>query len=241
MSDFILFQGFLGGAALVLLSGLLTGCQHTPLRDPAFAAVRPAIPAVQLQPNGAIYQTGYDVRLFEDTKARRIGDILTVRLVENTDASKSVSTSTSKDTAVNITNPTLFGTTPQFDTPGVLPLANTNNLNLSTNLSANRSFDGSGDSKQQNSLTGNITVSVVEVLPNGNLIVRGEKRVTLNNGNEYIRLSGIVRPVDILADNSVLSSQIADATIEYTGDGQVAESSVMGWLARFFSSPIFPF
>ena len=102
-------------------------------------------------------------------------------------------------------------------------------------------FSGSGKSDQQNSLNGTISVSVVEVLPNGNLAIRGEKRMTLNNGNEYIRLSGIIRPSDINAGNSILSTQIADATITYTGDGPVAESNIMGWLAKFFISAIFPF
>jgi flagellar L-ring protein precursor FlgH len=84
-------------------------------------------------------------------------------------------------------------------------------------------------------------VSVVEVLPNGNLIIRGEKRVTINNGVEYIQLSGIVRPIDVLPNNSVQSSQVADATINYTGEGSIADSNKNGWLARFFNSPFMPF
>ncbi len=226
---------------IVILISLAVGCQRTPVRDPAYAAVRPALPIVQQVPNGAIYQAGYDTRLFEDLKARRIGDILTVRLVENTGASKSAATSTDKESTTTVTNPTILGTSPQIDVPGFLPLVNTNNLSLETNLSASREFEGSGKSSQENSLSGTITVSVVEVFPNGNLVIRGEKRLTLNNGNEYIRISGIVRAVDIQADNSILSTQIADATIMYTGDGQVAETNIVGWLARFFSSVIFPF
>ena len=223
---------------LVLLVG---ACQSAPKRDPQFASVRPPLPAPVMQPNGAIYQAGFDMRLYEDLKARRVGDILTVRLMESTDASKSTSTSTDKSTSTTVNNPTILGASPQFDVPGFVPLNNTDNLSLETNLSSSNEFEGSGASSQQNQLTGNITVSVVELLPNGNLLVRGEKRLTINNGNEYIRVSGMVRPADIQSDNSVLSTQIADATIMYTGDGQTADVNIMGWLARFFISAITPF
>ena len=224
-----------------LLVVLLGGCQSAPKRDPEFASVRPPLPVPVTHPNGAIYQAGFDMRLYEDLKARRIGDILTVRLMESTDASKSTSTSTDKSTSTSVNNPTVLGASPQFDVPGFVPLNNTNNLSLETNLSSNNEFEGSGASSQTNQLTGNITVSVVELLPNGNLLVRGEKRVTINNGNEYIRVSGMVRPADIQSDNSILSTQIADATIMYTGDGQTADVNIMGWLARFFISAITPF
>jgi flagellar L-ring protein precursor FlgH len=108
-------------------------------------------------------------------------------------------------------------------------------------VATKQSFDGQGDALQFNQLTGSISVTVVEVLPNGNLKVRGEKRVALNDGSEYIRLAGIVRPIDIDVANIVPSSKVADATIMYTGDGAMAESSKMGWITRFFNSPIFPF
>ena len=228
----------LQGAALLLI---LTACQSPPKRDPGFAAVRPALPPTGAMYSGSIYQAGYDVRLYEDIKARRIGDILTVRLLESTDASKSTSSTVDKSTSATISNPTVLGSSPSFDVPGFVPLNSTSNLNLETSLSSDSEFEGSGAASQSNQLTGNITVSVVELLPNGNLMVRGEKRVTINNGNEYIRLSGIVRPTDIQSDNSVLSTQIADATISYTGDGQTQDVNVMGWLARFFVSAIFPF
>ena len=220
---------------------LFSGCQTQAKRDPAFAAVRPPLPPVEPESNGAIYKPGFDVRLFEDLKARRVGDILTVRLAEATDASKSATTEIDKNNTTTITNPTILGTTPEIDLPKFLPLAATQDLNFSSSLSSDHEFDGSGSTAQNNALTGNIPVSVVEVLPNGNLIVRGEKRVTLNNGVEYVQLSGIVRQVDILSDNSVLSTQIADATINYTGEGAVAESNFIGWLARFFASPFMPY
>jgi flagellar L-ring protein precursor FlgH len=112
---------------------------------------------------------------------------------------------------------------------------------LKTELAAKRDFKGEGQANQSNSLVGDISVTVVEVLPNGNLRVRGEKRVTLNQGDEYIRLSGIVRTVDIDPSNTISSDKVADATIMYTGSGAMADASKMGWLARIIYSPWWPF
>ncbi len=228
---------------IMVLSALLliSGCQTQPTRDPAYAAVRPSLPPVEPVSNGSIYKPGFDVRLFEDIKARRVGDILTVVLNEATNAEKSAETDVTKANDSTITNPTIFGTTPEFSLPKFMPLQATQDLNLAASLSSDHSLSGSGEAKQSNLFTGNITVSIVEVLPNGNLIVRGEKRVTLNNGAEYIQLSGIVRQSDITGTNTIQSTQIADATIIYTGDGAIAESNKQGWLARFFASPFMPY
>ena len=210
---------------------LLAGCDTLPKRDPDFAPVQPADLRPPQQNNGAIYQGGYDMRLFEDHAARRVGDIVTVTLTERTNAKKNADLGTSKDTSISVQAPYLMGMNP----------ATILGQDVKTEIETAQSFDGKGDAQQSNQLTGNISVTVVEVLPNGNLRVRGEKRVALNDGNEYIRLSGIVRPIDIDVANTVPSSKIADATIMYTGDGAVADSNKMGWLARFFNSPIFPF
>lgn len=228
---------FIGLGVLILLSA----CQTQAKRDPAFAAVRPSLPPVEPESNGAIYKPGFDVRLFEDLKARRVGDILTVVLNEATNATKEAKTEIDKSNTSTITNPTILGASPELDLPKFLPLDSTQNLNLGSSLSSNHEFDGEGSAEQSNALTGSIPVTVIEVLPNGNLIVRGEKRVALNNGVEYVQLSGIVRQVDILANNSVLSTQVADATIKYIGDGAVADSNFMGWLAKFFASPFMPY
>ena len=108
---------------------------------------------------------------------------------------------------------------------------------FSGNLSGDQAFSGEGWSTQSNRLDGSVTVTVVEQLPNGNLFVQGEKWLTLNQGKEFVRVSGIVRPVDILADNSVSSEKVANARIEYAGKGALADANRMGWLARFFNSP----
>jgi flagellar L-ring protein precursor FlgH len=190
---------------------------------------------------GSIYQAGYDIAFFEDIKARRIGDILTIQLTESTNASKSSSTDIGRDQNTTITNPTILGATPQFSVPGVLPLNPTSNNSLESSLSSSNEFEGGSDSELSNSLTGDITVTIADVLPNGNLVVRGEKRLNLNQGNEYIKISGIVRPVDINVNNTVPSTKVADATIVYSADGAVADANKAGWLARFFISAAFPF
>jgi len=219
----------------------LAACQSLPERDPAYAAVRPvALPPVQAG-NGSIYQAGHDIRLFEDSRARRVGDLLTINLVETTSASKQSATELSKSNDTEVANPTILGSSPQFNTPGILPLASNQNNNLGFGLSSSNEFSGDSSSSQSNSLTGSITVTVAEVLPNGYMIVRGEKVTSLNQGHEYVRISGIVRPIDIRPDNTVPSTQIADAQITYTGSGATADTNKIGWLARFFISSLFPF
>lgn len=208
---------------------LLTGCENIPQRDPSFAPVEPANLKPPVSNSGAIYQAGYDIRLFEDQSARRVGDILTVKLQETTKAEKKADLDTSKDTKIKGEIPNMFG----MSAAAVGKLA--------TEASLKDEFKGTGNADQSNSLTGDISVTVVDVLPNGNLKIRGEKRVTLNRGSEYIRLSGLVRPFDIDASNSVLSSKVADATIQYTGDGAVADASKVGWFNRLIMSPLFPF
>ncbi|AFJ03466.1 Flagellar L-ring protein FlgH [Methylophaga frappieri] len=221
---------------------LLAACANDlPKRDPAFAAVRPVATPVPERSDGAIFNPQTNITLYEDYKAGRVGDILTVRLEEQTDAEKETETTISKQNGYAMQNPTVFGTTPQFNLPGALPLASTTDNNLAFNLNSNSDFEGEGESEQNNFLSGNVTVSVVEVLANGNLLVRGEKIVTINQGNEYLRLSGIVSPRDIDADNTVSSIRIADAQIAYTGDGATGDANVMGWLSRFFASSLMPF
>lgn len=184
------------------------------------------------RPNsGAIYQSGAEVRLFEDLKAGRVGDILTVHLVEQTAASKNANTKTSKSTEVTMANPTVFG---RPITKGGIPL-------FDGSLSGEHEFDGSGASSQSNSLQGDVTVTVVERLQNGNLRIRGEKWVTLNQGKEFIQLSGIVRPYDIGPGNSVLSSKVANARITYSSKGVLAAANRMGFISRFFQSILHPF
>lgn len=202
-----------------------------PQRDPAFAPVAPADLRAPAQNTGAIYQAGYDMRLFENHAAIRVGDILTIKLQERTQAQKKADLNAKKDTSMTAQAPVFLG----------MNAASLLTGGGETTVQAAHSFKGSGDAAQSNSLTGNIAVTVVEVLPNGNLRVRGEKVVNLNEGDEFIRVSGIVRPVDIDVTNTITTDNLADATITYTGSGAMADSSKMGWFSRVLNSPIFPF
>lgn len=224
-----------------LLLMTLAGCNSLPERDPAYAVTRPVAVEPAKYANGSLYQPGYDITLFEDRRARRVGDILSVTLNETTTASKEATTDLSKSTDINVTNPTILGTNLLLSVPGVLPLAATTGLGLGTSLGSNHSFSGTGTSEQSNNLTGSISVTVAEVLPNGYLLVKGEKIFSLNQGHEHIRLSGIVRPDDISSDNTVLSTKIADAVITYGGQGSTNDTNVIGWLAKFFISALLPF
>lgn len=206
---------------------LLFGCNNMePRRDPAYAPAVAVVPSEPPVGNGSIYQNGYGTSWFEDLRARRVGDLLTVKLVEKTEGAKKNKNKIDKESKTNIDTPTFLGRNP---------------TDLSASLHSNHEFEGKGDSNQSNKLTGDITVTVIEVLPNGNLKVRGEKRIGINKGNEYLKLAGIVRSQDIDASNTVLSTKIADPTIVYNGDGAMAESNSMGWLARFFIGALMPF
>lgn len=225
---------------LGILLGYLTGCanmlNNQPHHDPAFAAVTPQMPTTLPTNPGAIFQPGVFqptpvMRLYENRVARNVGDILTVKLVEKTQAQKDATTDAKRENSTEVKIPTIFGAAPQ-DLLG---------FDLNQSLESKNSFTGEGQSNQSNALTGFITVSVVEVLANGYLRIRGEKRLTLNQGDEFIRLSGIVRPTDIDALNIVESTRIADATIQYTGEGVLNDVNRMGWLARFINSIFFPF
>lgn len=181
--------------------------------------------------NGAIYQSGHEVALFENSTARRIGDIVTIRLVENTNASKSSSTTTSKATAATLPGPTVAGR----------PVTVNGTEILSGGIANDTKFDGAGDSKQSNSLVGNISVAVFKRLANGNLAVRGQKWIGINQGKEFIRVEGVIRPIDIEPDNTIASFKVANARISYGGKGALADANKPGLLARFFNSPWMPF
>lgn len=207
----------------------LSGCVSVQPRDDTdYSPVPPATVAPSEADNGAIYHATTARPLFEDVKARHVGDILTIVLTESTSASKSASTNTSKESSLEAPTPTIFGSTGGRDI-------------FNNEIESTSEFAGSGDSSQSNSLSGTVTVTVAQVLSNGNLVVRGRKRVYLNQGDEYVRISGIVRPQDIDANNTVASTRVANARITYSGRGAVANASAMGWLAQFFNSPLWPF
>ncbi len=180
---------------------------------------------------GAIYSASSSRALFEDRRARKLGDILIVMLAEQTSAEKSSDTSVSKDNETTITNPSLAGSTRTIGSDS----------NLGFDLDSSHSFSGASDSSQSNRLNGTIAVTVRDVLPDGTLVIGGEKWVKLNRGNEYVRITGMVRPNDIREDNTIMSSYVASARIAYSGTGETADANAMGWLSRFFLNPVWPF
>ncbi len=181
---------------------------------------------------GSIYMAGNSTPLFEDRRARRVGDILTINLVERTLAQKSATTSTTKDSDIAFETPaTLLG---QKTTKGGIPLFN-------AELDASRGFSGSGASSQSNKLEGTVSVTVSKVFANGSMFIQGEKSMWINQGEERVQITGVVRPEDIDPDNSVPSSRVADVRIVYAGQGALADANAQGWLSRFFNSPLWPF
>jgi flagellar L-ring protein precursor FlgH len=172
--------------------------------------------------DGAIFRAanGY-APLTSGWRAASVGDVLTIQLVERTQAVKSSTSSTARNGGIGITPPTT----------GPLSLFDASD----TKVGANATFDGKGAAAQSNQLSGEISVTVQAVYPNGTMLVRGHKLLTLNRGDENVEFSGLVRPADISPDNRVLSTRVADARIAYAGKGDVARASKPGWLSRFFS------
>ncbi|MDH3452506.1 MAG: flagellar basal body L-ring protein FlgH [Gammaproteobacteria bacterium] len=219
---------------LIVSCVALSACSITPkvMPDPNFSIVEPPPPPpTGVVNNGSVYSAGTALSLFEDRTALRVGDILTVVLSESTAATTTASTSTQKNDSTDLGIPTIFG-------DGVI--YNGRNI-LQNNVEAERSFTGSGDSSQSNSLRGEITVTVARVMANGNLVVRGEKIIGINQGAEFVRVMGVVRQQDVSPDNTVLSSKVANAQIYYGGGGALAEANSKGWMARFFNSEYWPF
>ena len=193
--------------------------------DPAYAPVSPSTMQMGEMVTGSIFQPARNFSFYGDQVALNVGDILTILLEENTSASKSADTTYDKDDEVTLNEATILGNN----------IAG-HGLSLLTNPSMTRAFDGAAKSDQSNSLRGSISVTVSEVLPNGILRIKGEKWLKLNQGDEYIRITGLVRPQDIGTDNTILSSKVADARIAYGGTGAFDDVNKQGWLTRFFNS-----
>lgn len=208
--------------ALLLLAG---GCAAGP-GGGAAADYRPTVasPAAEAaQADGAIFSasSGY-APLTSGSRAATVGDILTIALVERTQAAKQNSAAVDREGSIGISPPAT----------GILDLIKPTDLNMG----GDQSFNGGGQASQSNRLSGEISVTIAEVYPNGTMLVRGEKLVTLNRGDEYIRIAGLVRAQDIGPDNRIVSTRVADARITYSGRGELARASRQGWLQRFFSS-----
>jgi flagellar L-ring protein precursor FlgH len=210
---------------------VLGACASARPAGQRYAATAPEPLPPVASANGAIYQAGHDVPLFENSVAHRVGDILTILLSERTDASKSATTNTAKSSKLALPGPTIAG----------LPVTISGTEILNTSLDNNSTFGGSGDSAQSNALSGYVTVTVAQRLPNGNLLVRGEKNIMINQGTEFVRIEGVVRAVDISPANTVQSYKVANASISYGSRGAINSANSKSWLARFFDSKWMPF
>lgn len=204
---------------------LLTGCASNSSGDetptpPAYAV---EIPKAPVEVSGSIFQAGTEMTLFEDIKARRVGDILTVMLVEQNAGTKSADTSLSQSTGMSVSAPVIGNTT--YD-------------NIGLTIGSEGEFAGESGSSQRNSLSGSISVTVTQVLPGGNLFVQGEKWIEINQGQEFIKLQGVIRPRDVRPNNTIMSTQVADARITYSGSGATENTNVVGWVARLLFSPL---
>jgi flagellar L-ring protein precursor FlgH len=211
--------------AFAALALAITGCaSRVPLNvqnDDELPLSRAATRGV----SGGVFNAD-TVSLTSDARAFRVGDVVTVILEETTQASKKAGTSFSKGSSASVSPLKALGKT--FPKTAI-------------DVSADRSFAGDATSTQQNALSGAVTVIVQEVLPNGLLRVAGEKRLVLNQGEEFVRLKGMLRAADIDADNQVSSLRVANARIAYSAQGALADANTPGWLTRFFTGPLMPF
>lgn len=231
---------------MMLMAVILAGCSTVPatnVHQPM--SVRPAQAPERAATGGSIYQASYSRPFFEDRRARNIGDVLTINIVESTSASKNVSSTAGKTSSVAETaaTPTILGYTPspsRLGVAGLMGVGGATNFDTSVTASGSQKFEGKGDSSQKNALVGMLTVTVIDVLPNGNLLVSGEKQMGINEGTEYIRFSGIVNPTTISSANVVTSTQVADARIEFKGRGEMDSAQVMGWMTKLFMT-VLPF
>ncbi len=216
----------------LILSGCATVYNNEIQDDPNWAPSYSDNYSEQQNNSGSIYNVSSAKMLFQDKKALRIGDIITVVLSESTQATKNADTELSKNKSTSTTAPNLFGNLTSLGGVAVGSPA--------VSITSANAFKSETDSKQSNLLQGIITVTVQKVYSNGNLLIKGEKWISLNQGNEFIRVSGLIRPEDIDKDNQVVSTKVANARIYYGGTGDLAEANDQGWLSRFFNSGLWP-
>lgn len=212
----------------VALLMVVSGCAMVP-PEPVVTGPLTAVPPPQPMPtalaNGAIYQpTAYgNYPLFEDRRPRNVGDIVTVIIQEKTNAAKNVQTTTDRSGGATLG----MGLEPHFLPPA---LGSRNDFDIEGSNVA----QGRGSSRADNTFSGTLTTTVVGVLPNGNLQIAGDKQLAINRGSEHIRFSGVVDPRSVTGSNTVLSTQVADARIEFRSRGTMDEVQTMGWMQRFF-------
>jgi flagellar L-ring protein precursor FlgH len=221
---------------MITLISQLSACSNTVElskalpNDPDFAPILPETEEAAIIPTGSLFKENSVNNIYSDSKAHRIGDIISVILSESTQAKKNAKTELSKENSAALD--------PIIGLGGV-PIT-MNGKSVQFGINQNTEFTGDSKADQGNSLSGDISVPVLRGLPNGNLMIRGEKWITLNNGDEYIRLTGVIRAKDINSNNTILSTKIANARIQYAGTGSFADTNEQGWLTKFFNSSWWP-
>ncbi|PKG56540.1 flagellar biosynthesis protein FlgH [Shewanella sp. Choline-02u-19] len=219
---------------MLIVIAALSGCSSTngkPIADdPYYAPVYPEAPPTKIAATGSMYQDSQASSLYSDIKALKVGDIITVILMESTQAKKSANNEIKKGTDLSL-DPIYAGG--GNVTIGGKPI----DLRYKDSMNTKRE----SDADQSNSLSGSISANVMKVLNNGNLVIRGEKWISINNGDEFVRITGIVRAQDIRPDNTIDSPRVANARIQYSGTGTFAEVQKVGWLSSFFMGSWWPF
>ncbi|MDR1872644.1 MAG: flagellar basal body L-ring protein FlgH [Deltaproteobacteria bacterium] len=230
---------FLAVSLLALFGCSKSLSEPSPLSNQTAALNNPPVevyapPAVKTE--GSLFNEDSRPDFFSDMKAQRVGDIITINIVETSRGSKQANTSTSRSNAVNSKVNSLFG----LEKPGVLPSPGGIDLMGGLDLSSSHNFTGTGSTSRAESVTAKISARIIQVLPNRNLVIRGSQEIMVNNEKQYITVQGVVRPADVATDNSVLSTYLADARIEYTGKGDVSDRQREGWFTRLVGN-IWPF
>jgi flagellar L-ring protein FlgH len=229
MNGFGLTAARLARAAWTMCAafGLLAGCAspRDSIKVSTATTARPVAAEDPAEhPTGSIFRPRGSLLLFEDRKPRAIGDLLTIQINETLNASQSATSNTEKKTSATATLPGV---------KGVLGMG-LNKLNATA--ATDNAFNGTGATTSSGAFTGAITVTVIEVLANGNLRVAGEKQIGIRENSEVLRISGVVDPALIQPGNVISSTQIADARLDYRGGGNIEQAQIQGWLGRFFNS-----
>jgi flagellar L-ring protein precursor FlgH len=209
--------------AVLLLGACAAPRQPVAMNTPSTARAYAVDPA-STTPTGSIYHANGTMFLFEDRKPRIVGDLLTIQINENLNASQTANSNTEKKSSITATLPKVTG----------ILGAGVNGLNLSA--SGDNAFSGTGATASQGVFTGTVTCTIVEVLPNGNLVISGEKQIGIAENSSTLRLTGVVDPTFIQPGNLISSTQVADVRLDYRGGGNIEEAQIQGWLGRFFNS-----
>ena len=226
------FHSLLCIVLLLSLTGCMTGTSGQRLATAPDLPDRyslPTVPSTQPKPpEGSIYASTSSLNIYEDSRAKQVGDIVLIRIVENSSGKKNAITDIERKSTMSGGVASFFG----FEKWLANKNSNFTPSSSSLNATLNSKVDNDANTERNDNMTATISARVIDVAMDGNLVVRGYREIRVNNETQYIIFSGIVRPEDVAADNSVLSSYVADARIEYNGEGVISDKQNVGWLSR---------